>query len=350
MTGRKSRAKMTGLPVMSRRSFLRLSGGATLGLIAAACVPPTGPAGADRRLITTLGPLALPETGVILPHEHVFVDLRPPTDPQQGQAETEDVLALMQPELERARASGVAVLVDAAPPGVGRRADIVAAVSRAAGLPVLVPTGLYRDAWIPAWAREADEAKLRDWMIGELTGKIEDTDVQASWIKLGGSDGGLTEQERKALRAAASAGAATGAVIGSHIVRGSVAREAIDIVEKAGYRADRFIWIHADQERDPALHEELARRGAWIEFDSIGSGRDAAHIAMIRHMLDLDLGERLLLSMDRGWYDPAQPGGGIPKPFTYLTETFLPGLREAGIDEPTVVQLTRENPFRAFAR
>lgn len=335
---------------LDRRGFLRLSVGAAAGLVLAGCTPPAQPAATGPRLITTLGPLAQPETGVILPHEHIFVDLRLPTDPEQGHAETADVLKLMQPELEKARTSGVAVLVDAAPPGVGRRADIVAAVSRAAGLPVLIPTGLYRDAWIPDWAREASAEQLRDRMIAELTGKIEGSDVQAGWIKLGGGDGGLTEQERKALRAGALAGAATGAVIGCHMVRGSVAREALDIVEAAGYRSDRFIWIHADAEWDEKVRAELARRGAWIEFDSIGSGRDSTHISLIQHMLDAGLGERVLLSMDRGWYDPAQPGGGTPKPFTYLTETFLPKLRDAGVDAATVAKLTRENPFRAFAR
>jgi phosphotriesterase-related protein len=260
------------------------------------------------------------------------------------------VLSLMQPELETARAAGVAVLVDAAPAGVGRRAEIVEAVSRAASLPVLVPTGLYRDAWIPEWARRASEKELADWMTGELNGKIEGSNVRAGWIKLGGSDGGLTEQEQKALRAATAAGILTGAAIGSHIVRGRVARAALDLLEASGYRADRFIWIHADQEPDPALHQEIATRGAYVEFDSIGSGRDASHIALIQRMLDAGLGQRVLLSMDRGWYDPAQPGGGTPKPFTYLTETFLPRLAEAGVDDATIALLTRDNPFRAFAR
>jgi phosphotriesterase-related protein len=58
----------------------------------------------------------------------------------------------------------------------------------------------------------------------------------------------------------------------------------------------------------------------------------------------------ILLSQDRGWYDPAQAGGGRPKPYTYLSEHFLPKLRAAGVDEQTIRQLTVENPFAAFAR
>jgi phosphotriesterase-related protein len=70
----------------------------------------------------------------------------------------------------------------------------------------------------------------------------------------------------------------------------------------------------------------------------------------VLRLLDAGLGHRLLLSQDRGWYDPAQPRGGTPRPFTYLTDTFLPKLRTAGVDEVTIKRLTGDNPFRAFAR
>ena len=71
-------------------------------------------------------------------------------------------------------------------------------------------------------------------------------------------------------------------------------------------------------------------------------------------MLDAGLGSRLLLSMDSGWYD-AGPRGSKCQPecikgYTYLTETFLPKLRKAGIDEKTLRAVTRDNPFQAYAR
>ena len=57
-------------------------------------------------------------------------------------------------------------------------------------------------------------------MLGELQGEIEGSGVQAGWIKLSAGDDGLTACETKILRAAAAAGAATNAVIGSHTIRG----------------------------------------------------------------------------------------------------------------------------------
>jgi phosphotriesterase-related protein len=302
-------------------------------------------------LITTLGPKPADELGMILPHEHVFVDLRTPDQPGFAQAETADVIALMAPELAAARAAGVTALVECTPVGVGRRADILKAVSEAAGMPLVVPTGIYREPWVPAWAQAASEDELHEWMLGELTGQIERSGVRAGFIKLSAGDDGITDIEAKILRAAARAAQATGAAIGSHTIRGRVVRDQLDIIEGCGYTAERFIWIHASAELDLAINLELARRGAWVEYDWIGGSQgDELFVERIQRMLEAGLGGRMLLSHDRGWYDPAQPGGGTPKPFTYIGETFLPKLRAAGVDDATIRTLTHDNPFHAFAR
>ncbi len=302
-------------------------------------------------LITTLGPKSASELGTILPHEHVFVDLRTWDQPGYAQAETAEVIRLMAPELEKARAAGVTALVECSPVGVGRRADILKAVSEAAGFPIVAPTGIYREPWVPAWAHAAAEAELREWMHRELEDQIEGSGVQAGFVKLSAGDDGLTPTEAKILRAAAQAAAASGAAIGSHTIRGRVVRDQLDILDSCGFSPERFIWIHAQVEPDEAHNLEMARRGAWIEYDSIGDGNsDQRILSRVLRMLEAGLGDRILLSHDRGWYDPAQPGGGVPRPFTYLSEHFLPKLDAAGVDEGTIRKLTCDNPFRAFAR
>ena len=304
------------------------------------------------KIITTLGPKSSAELGLILPHEHVFVDLRTWDTPGYAQADAEDVIRLMAPEIERAKAAGVTAIVECSTVGVGRRADIDRTVSQATGLPLVVPTGIYREPWVPDWAHAASEAELTDWMLGELQVEIEGSGVQAGWIKLSAGDDGLTASETKILRAAEQAGHETNAVIGSHTIRGSVARQQLDLIEAMGYAAERFIWIHTQAEPDFDIHLELARRGAWLEYDSIGNPEWVSEdtlLGNILRLLDAGLGDHLLLSHDRGWYDPALPGGGTPKPYTYLSEHFLPRLRAAGVDETVINQLSCVNPFRAFA-
>ncbi len=302
-------------------------------------------------LITTLGPKTADELGMILPHEHIFVDLRTWDQPGYGEADPEDVVRLMAPEVEAARQAGVTAIIEPSTIGVGRRADILLAVSQATGFPLVAPTGVYREPWLPPWVRDATEDALREWMVAELTGEIEGTGVQAGWIKVGSTDDGVTEMEEKVLRAAARAAIETGATIGSHTIRGHVARNQLDIIESVGASPESFVWIHAHQEPDVAIHHELGRRGAWIEYDGIGEPEDDARfIDLVQRALDAGLKDRILLSQDRGWYDPAQPGGGTPKPFTALPERFLPKLADAGIDDATIDQLIRRNPFDAFAR
>jgi phosphotriesterase-related protein len=288
---------------------------------------------------------------MILPHEHIFVDLRTWDQPGYGEADIAEVIALMSPLIEDIKRQGITAMVEPGPIGVGRRADILLAVSRATDFPVVAPTGVYREPWLPPRIREMDETGIANLFIGELIGEIESTGVQAGWIKVGASDDGVTEAEAKVLRAAARASLATGAAIGSHTIRGEVARSQVGIIESVGGRADRFVWIHAHNEHDLAIHREMASRGVWLEYDGIGPPeKDDEFIRLIMATIEAGYIDHILLSQDRGWFDPAKPGGGSPMPYTYLADSFLPKLAAAGLDDRSIEQIMRINPFNAFAR
>jgi Predicted metal-dependent hydrolase with the TIM-barrel fold len=303
-----------------------------------------------KRLLTTLGAFERHQLGLILPHEHIFVDLRTPDQPGYGEAEAEDVIGLMAPQIEAARARGVTAIVECTTGGVGRRADIDIAVSRATGMPIVMPTGNYREPWLPDWVAEASEEALERWMVKELTQGMDETGVPAAWIKLSAGDDGITPLEARILRAAARASIQTGAVIGSHTIRGRVVMDQLDIIEKEGGSANRFISIHTQMEPDFELNKAVAARGAWIEFDHIGRDPDAEVLALVMKALDEGLERQMLLSHDLGWYDPALPGGGTPRPYTHLMDWLLPALAGEGVSAETLRQLTEDNPFEAFAR
>jgi len=303
-----------------------------------------------KALFTTLGPLTRDRLGAILPHEHVYVDLRTPQTPGYAGGAADDVVRLMAPEIERIKALGITALVECTTGGVGRRADFDLAVSRATNFPIVVPTGNYREPWIPDWVATANEAQLEAWMLRELTERFDEADYRAGWIKLSAGDDGITPLEAKILRAATRAAIATGAVIGSHTIKGRVVLDQLDIIAAEGGDPRRFISIHSQAEPDFGLNLAVAERGAWIEYDNIGWVADEELLPRVLGALEAGRGAQMLLSHDMGWFDPAQPGGGTPKPYTHLSEVFLPRLRAAGVDEATIVQLTHDNPFEAFAR
>jgi len=303
-----------------------------------------------RALYTTFGPLPRERFGMILPHEHLYVDFRSPDDPDHAKGPVEDVVRKMAPEVAKLKPLGVTAMVDCTPIGVGRRADAALAVSRAADLPIIVPTGIYREPAIPRWAREASEAQIETWMVRELTVRFDEADYKAGWIKLSAGDDGITPLEARILRAATRAAVATGAVIGSHTIKGRVVMDQLDIIEAEGGDLSRFISIHTQAEKDFGLNLAVAERGAWIEYDNIGWVDDGDLIPLILNVLAAGRGSQLLLSHDSGWYDPAKPGGGSPRPYTHLSEVMLPKLGAEGVSEADIIGLTHHNPFEAFAR
>ena len=301
-------------------------------------------------IITTLGLKQASELGVILPHEHIFANFDSLDHGGAYAVTPKTVLDHIGPSLRSAQAAGVTLLVDATSIGGARRADILRDVSAALDLPIVVATGIFREPWITQWVDQQGEDGLCGWMEHEIKTGIETSGVRAGWIKLRSGDNELSAAQTVLVRAAARAGAATGVLIGSHTVRGRVALRQVEVIEDAGYAAGRFVWIHAQVEPDFAWNLELAQRGAWIEYDGIGDAPiDAVYVDRILRMWDAGHGDRILLSQDRGWYDPVKPGGGVPKPYTYLTDIFLPKLADAGLTGQQIRQMTIHNPFTAYA-
>jgi phosphotriesterase-related protein len=265
-------------------------------------------------------------------------------------AETAEVVTVMAPQIERTKQQGVTALVEASTVGVGRRADLDLAVSLSTSFPIIVPTGSYREPWITPFVSSATDAELEAWMVRELTVRMDEADYRAGWIKLSAGDDGITPLEARVLRAATRAGVRTGSVIGSHTIKGRVVMDQLDIIEDEGYRADRFIWIHAQREEDINVTLAVAERGTWIEYDHVGRSDDDEVAESVLRLLEAGLANQMLISQDLGWYDPAMPGGGTPRPYTHLVDVFLPLLKQRGVTAETLIQLTQDNPFRAYAR
>ncbi|OPZ16619.1 MAG: hypothetical protein BWZ10_01391 [candidate division BRC1 bacterium ADurb.BinA364] len=194
------------------------------------------------------------------------------------------------------------------------------------------------------------EDALAAWMVGELENGVAGTPLRAGFIKIAADKEPLNEFQKRQLRAAARASIRTGAAIASHTPSGARAIEQADFLADSGARLNRFVWVHAQNEKDMAIHKALASRGVYIEYDAVGRKiSDAEYIAMIELMIGSGFADRLLLSHDAGWYRPGEPNGGAQMPFTHLIESFLPAYKAAGASPESIEALTQNNPFSAFA-
>ena len=174
---------------------------------------------------------------MILPHEHVFVDLRTPDQPGYGQAEAADVVALMAPEIERdqgARRHGDGRLragrrrAARRHPARRLRGDRLPAgrpdrdLSRAVGPGLGARRERGRTARLDA--RRADAARSRPAAsrpAGSSSSAGDD-----GMTPCGGEDaaGGGARRRRRSARSSAATRSA-----------GRVARDQLDIIEASGY-------------------------------------------------------------------------------------------------------------------
>ena len=307
-----------------------------------------------KKIHTLKGPVDVDTLGLILPHEHLFTDLRGPHVPEYAQGEPSAVLKVVEPYLAEAAAAGATALVECSTMGVGRNLNVLQSLADATSMHIIAPTGVYRDAFIPVSLREINEDELAELWTKELTEGMERTSIRAGFIKLAMSDDGPTPLEIRNLRAGVKAAQRTGAVIASHTIGGTVAKKEMDVLEEAGLDLHRFIWIHAQTEPDVSVLKEAARRGAYIELDSVGAPHQSQP-----ELLDVTVSliaagyiDHLLLSHDAGWYNPADanrmPDGGY-RGYTALMKDFLPALAARGISDEQIRQITVVNPAQAFA-
>jgi phosphotriesterase-related protein len=307
-----------------------------------------------KRIHTIKGPVEIDGLGLILPHEHLFTDLRGPGVPDYAQGDPSAVVNVVEPFLAEAAAAGVTALVECSTVGVGRNIAVLQALAASTSIHLIPPTGVYRDAYIPESLRGTGEDELADLWTRELTEGMEGTSIRAGFIKLAMSDDGPTALEIRNLKAAAKASQNTGAVIAIHTIGGKIARQEMDILEEEGLELNRFIWVHAQTEPDIAILKESARRGAYVELDAVGAPYQSQTDLLETTIALIESGftDHLLLSHDAGWYNPAR-SDGLPEEgyrgYTALTSDFLPALRKRGITEDQLQMITVQNPIRAFA-
>jgi predicted metal-dependent phosphotriesterase family hydrolase len=334
--------------LLSRRNCLTLS----LGMVGAAlAVPASAQPSARRSIQSVAGPLDPAQLGVTLMHEHVLVDFVGAAQVSSARYDADAVFARALPFLKAAKANGCATLVECTPAYLGRDPRLLRRLAEASGVHVLTNTGYYganKDKHLPPHAFTETPQQLAARWIREHERGIDDTGIRPAFMKIGVDAGPLSEVDAKLVQAAAIAHKATGLPIAVHTGDGVAALEEIDILERAGVPLSAFIWVHAHSERDAALHQKAAGRGAWVEFDGLAPASVDRHVALVVAMRQAGRLDRVLVSHDAGWYHVGEANGGEFRGFDTLFTAFVPALKAAGLSDADVRQLLVENPRRAL--
>jgi phosphotriesterase-related protein len=365
-------------PGIARRRILRLLGAGAgigaaweLGLVPTALdgrqSPPGGtttvPAG--RAIIRTvsadLDPATL--TGPTLMHEHLGFGRG------DGQASnpTQDP-AWMAEELAAARKAGLTCIVSAqtAFPGA-ENLTYLRGLSAKTGVHIVAAGAYYSAQTYPRDVQAKSEEQIADDFVASArTGRL------GAFGELGmmNDTPDLEPIEKKVFRAIAMAQARCGVPIFTHTNYSTGSRVSMDAglrqldeLEKGGARLSSVAIGHVCCLDDPMVDvaKRIARRGAFVAFDRVTRQQqwvpDAKKVVMVKALLDAGLANRLLLSSDYigrintavgevsaypGPLHAREGGPGYARPLLL----FVPLLRNAGVPEATISQLTVDNPRR----
>jgi phosphotriesterase-related protein len=264
----------------------------------------------------------------ILVHEHVLVDFIGAGQVSRDRYDLEEVFRVARPKLAELKPFGCVRLLECTPNFLGRDPRLLARLRDATGIEIWTNTGIYGAAnhkYVPAFALgESAEQLARRW-IDEARRGVEG--MKPRFIKTGVNGFPLDEIDRKLIHAAALTALETGLAIASHTSGAGPAAEAqIELLGKLRCPASKFVWVHAQNEKDHGYHERAARAGAWVEFDGVNEGSAAWHEECVRFMEGRGLLGQTLVSQDSGWYRVGERGGGRFNGYTYLYTGFLPRL------------------------
>ncbi len=305
--------------------------------------------------MTVLGPADPAGLGAVDAHEHLF--LCSPALPGDDFGDVDSMVA----EVETVRAAGIDTIVDLTPVGLGRSVPGLAEVSRRTGVHVVAATGYHRDAHYPAghWVYREPASVLEEVLVADLTGGVDARDWQgptpaptehrAGIVKLGASYQRASAAERTRLGAGAAAARRTGAPVAVHCEIGTLGPELLDLLAAGGVPAHRVLLAHLDRNPDPGLHAELASRGAYLLYDTVGRIKyrpDSVLLDLVERMVVAGHGDRVLLGTDVGRRSQLRAIGGGPG-MAVLGETFVPRLR-AQVGHDAVDAILRANAWSAL--
>ena len=243
-------------------------------------------------------------------------------------------VALMTEELRTARKEGVACLVDAGNPDMGRDLPFIRQAAKAAGLPVVVSAGFYSQPFYgPAMATMAE-----DQIVEALVAQADEG--PAGVLGEIGSWDVMTADERKVFRAVGKAHVATGLPVLTHTgIPGKEALAQLDILEGAGVPPSSIVIGHLGNLVDPdvTVQKAICRRGAFVGFDRQGGNGDAQQVPLVLALLEAGFADNLLFSADTS--------RGYGKTLT----VFLPKLRDAGVPDAVLQRIMVDNSRRFLA-
>lgn len=332
------------------------------------------------------GPVDSADLGVCLPHEHIINDVRSwwQASSQIGvdskefseKPVTTDILwelrldpfsnldncqmadaEVARDELLKFSSLGGVSVLEATSVSIGRNLPALRDISIATGLTVIAGTGFYLDSSQPDDIKSKDVDEIAQLLLDDLAEGEEG--VRPGFIGEIGVSADFTPAERRSLEAASVVQAQTGLPMQIHLPGWlRLGHQVLDAVEARGVDPRAVVLCHMGPSGDDQTYQqELAKRGAFIQYDMVGmelfyadqgfqcpSDEDNA-----RHIMELSnsgFAQHVLVSQDIFLKSLLRRFGGPG--YGHILQYFVPRLRRHGASDDLIEDLMVANPRRLF--
>ena len=255
-------------------------------------------------------------------------------------------------ELRAAAKDGVSCVVSGGTIDLGQNSEDVKRIAMRSGVHVVLASGY--------WGKERYPPEIATNTEDQIADDLVKLAAAERWGALGeiGTSRTRHPDERKVLRACGKVNLRTGLPIFTHTPHEGCrpcGLEQLDVLESVGVDPRHVCIGHlSDIHDDPkaATHIALAKRGAFLGFDTVGRQRlgppDSTKLRMLMEVLDAGYEDNVLLSSDLG---------GLIREFKVnygagwgtVLLIFVPKMRFAGIKEKTIQKILVDNPRRFLA-
>ena len=332
-----------------------------------------------KTIMTVCGPVPAEQCGMILPHEHLYIDLRNQAAPG---AVSRTVCAADRPKLmcdpycmkdnllvgdEEAaagecaalKACGCNTVVDCSLSEIGRDPEKLRRLAERTGVNVVMGCGFYTGDTHPARVAELSAEALAEEMLQEIRFGVGDTGIRPGIIGEIGTGKEIGPGERKVLEAAALAQKQSGLAVQVHIYPWLPnGLEAMKILTARGVSPERIVICHSDVEPDWNYISTLLREGVRVELDNFGKEftpepggfaagifvPDSDRVKLAAKIIEAGYGKQLLLTNDLCLKCMLSSCGG--QGYTHLFRNILPAIAQLGVPEKYLREtVCRANPL-----
>lgn len=331
-------------------------------------------------IVTVCGTMDAGNCGMILSHEHMFIDLRNQALPEakgcrisdQSRAKilqnpycSEDNLVLddihlASKEAELLIKNGCRTVVDCTPDDIGRDPLLLKLLSEKTGLNIVMGCGWYtEDTHSHDFSSKSAEF-LAEELISEIRNGVGNTGIRPGVIGEIGTSKEVSSAEWKAIRASAIAQKETGLALQVHIYPWSnngiaVAQRLMDL----NVAPERIVICHSDVCPDWRYIRELLDSGVYVQLDNFGKeftpgkgnfsggnfATDEERALLAAEIIQEGFGDQLLLTNDICLKCMTVQYGG--EGYSHIFKNIIPMISANGISLKYLREtIMRQNPLR----